>query len=102
MKQFPSIQTDDRNVSLIQDFLTGAVNPLLALPLSNSNFLQGIHLTTGLNTINHGLGRTLQGWIISRLDANVTIYDDQDSNSMPTKTLDLIASGACTVSLNVF
>lgn len=102
MKEFPKIYTQDRELNMIQDAIVNALDPLLVLPLSQSNLLEDIELDTGTNTINHGLGRPLVGWFIVRKNANETVYDDQDNNSMTDRTLLLISSGAVTVSLMVF
>lgn len=102
MKQFPKIYSPNREVSQIQDAIVDAIDPLLALPLSDSNFLENVDLTTGSNIVSHGLGRDLRGWIVVRKDADESIYDTQDSNSLPALTLMLVSSGAVTVSLIVF
>jgi hypothetical protein len=78
------------------------LNPVLANPLVNGNILSNIALTSGANTINHGLGRPLQGYIVILNSANVTFYDSQATNQKPQLMLILNASGATTVSLYVF
>lgn len=108
MKQFPTIQinSDDditsRTVNMLQDRIVTAINPLLNLPLSTSNLLQGISLITGQNSINHGLNRPLVGWFVTRKDADESIYDAQDSNPLPSKTLLLVSSGDVGIDLIVF
>jgi hypothetical protein len=59
-------------------------------------------LTPGANSINHGLNRTLVGWILTRVRAASTIYDTQDTNTTPKMTLDLNSSAAVTVDIYVF
>ena len=59
-------------------------------------------MNTGSNTINHMLGRILQGWIIVRNNAAVTFYDLQTTNQQTSSTLVLHASGACIVNILVF
>lgn len=79
------------------------LNPLLSLPLNSSVLLQDIELVTGDNSINHKLGRKLQGWIVTRMiDGFVQLYDKQNDNNMPDKTLVLNASGSGTIDLIVF
>ncbi len=78
------------------------LNPLLANPLVNGSVLSNQVLKSGDNVINHGLGRTLQGYFVILNNAAVTFYDKQATNSMPDLTLVLVASGAATVSLYVF
>lgn len=79
-----------------------SLNPLLANPITRGNLLQGIALKTGSNTVNHQLGRNLQGYVVVLNSAAVTFYDSQATNQMPDLTLILNVSGATTVSLFVF
>lgn len=78
------------------------INPVLSNPLLNGSLLQNISVDSGTNTINHGLGRKLQGYFVSMNDSAVTFYDEQQLNSRPQLTLLLVASGAATISLYVF
>jgi hypothetical protein len=79
-----------------------SLNPLLGNPLVNGNLLNGIKVTTGANVLNHGLGRSLQGYMVVMNNANVTFYDSQSTNPRPSLTLILNASGDATISLYVF
>jgi len=78
------------------------INPLLSNPLNNGIILKNVPLVEGKNVINHKLGRTLQGWIMTRVRASATFYDAQDSNSSPQLTLVLYSSAAVTVDIGVF
>src|ERR1700691_5340345 len=78
------------------------INPFLQNPLNNASILKNVSLTAGSNTINHGLGQTLQGWYIIRQRASSQIYDTQDSNPTPAITLILQASAPVVVDLVVF
>lgn len=79
-----------------------SINPVLANPIVAGNLLQGVVLRMGSNTINHGLGEKLQGWIVVMNNANATFYDSQSTNPRPQLTLVLNASANATVSLYVF
>ncbi len=78
------------------------LNPLLANPLVRGRVLSNVILDSGANTINHGLGRKLQGYLVVLNSAAVTFNDDQSINQYPDLTLIIVASGATTVSLYVF
>lgn len=78
------------------------INPVIANPLTNGNLLTSIKVVSGKNTINHGLGRKLQGYIVVMNNAATTFYDSQSANQMPDLTLILNASGAATISIYVF
>lgn len=78
------------------------LNPVIANPLVGGHLILNQVLVSGANTINHGLGDKLQGYIVVMNSANVTFYDSQKTNPRPQLTLILNASGATTVSLYVF
>lgn len=79
-----------------------SINPVLSNPVTSGILLTGIVLTTGDNTVNHSLGKKLQGYVVVMNSAAVTFYDKQATNPRPQLTLVLNASGAATVSLYVF
>lgn len=87
---------------MMQTKWSAIIDPVLNFPVNNGIVLQNIVLVSGDNTINHMLGRDLQGWFITRLRASATIYDKQDANSFPQLTLVLHASAGVTVDMVVF
>lgn len=89
-------------LDLMQTRWATELNPVLANPTSKSLILKNISLVTGINVINHKLGRTLQGWIPTRIRASATFYDQQDSNQTPQLTLVLISSANAVIDLEVF
>lgn len=97
-----NFNTSDRILAMLQDSWSTDLNPVLANPLVNGRLIQNVTLTTGANIINHGLSRKLQGYLVVLKSANESIYDTQTTNPMPAKTLQLVASGAVTVTLYVF
>lgn len=78
------------------------IEPVLNSPMARPVHLKNVSLAAGSNTVNHRLGRKLVGWISTRLRANVTVYDTQDSNPNPQLTLTLEASGPVVIDLVVF
>lgn len=89
-------------LSLMQTNWASKINPIISNPISNGILLKEQSLTTGSNTINHKLGRKLQGWFIVRQRAAASVYDTQDSNSLPNLTLTLTSSVNVIVDLYVF
>jgi hypothetical protein len=87
---------------LSQTTWASALNPIIQNPANNSIILKNVVLTAGSNTINHKLGRPLQGWKPTRLRSAATLYDTQDANQTPQLTLVLVASAPVTVDLEVF
>jgi hypothetical protein len=77
------------------------LDPITANPVNNAKTLQRVSLISGqTNQVNHGLGKALQGWQISRrrqftvtgTPTTYDIYDIQDTNQMPDLTLNLTCS----------
>lgn len=111
-----SVQTDDRNQNQSQSNILQQFNYLL----KNNPFFSGILLTDGIvlqgatvntqgitlasgdNTINHGLGHTLRGYVVTLNSAAVTFYDKQATNTNAASTLILNASGVTTINIFVF
>ena len=79
-----------------------AINPTLACPIVNGRLIQSVVLTNGTTTVNHKLGRPLQGWFVVGSNAAATIYDKQATNQMPELTLVLVSNAAVTCNLWVF
>jgi hypothetical protein len=75
------------------------INPVLANPPNNSILLTGISLNNGATQINHGLGRTPQGWVIVDVNASASIYRSQPLNAT---TLTLTSNAVCVVNIEVF
>lgn len=78
------------------------LDPLLGAPLSSGNIIKNQQLKTGINVIDHLLGRKLQGWTLVRKRGPADIYDTQDSNQTPQLTLLLTSSTDVSVDLLVF
>lgn len=75
------------------------INPVLALPTNSPSMLKNVPIVTGVNVINHKLGRTPQGWILTDINSNVQLYRSAAFNDL---TLTLTSNGASTISLMVF
>lgn len=87
---------------LMQTQWAQQLDPIISNPTVNNLILQNVSLIAGTNVIDHKLGRKLQGWATSRVRANATIYDQQDTNQTPQLTLVLVASAPVVVDLVVF
>ena len=94
---------DDPVLNRLQALWAAQLNPLLAQPLAGSVLLANVVLAAGSNTVNHNLGRALQGWLPVRFQGGwAQLYDLQSTNPLPDRTLTLVASAPVTVSLLVF
>ena len=96
------VQTGDRNTNQLQTNINSALAPLLQNPLLTGQVLNSVTLVAGVNIINHGLGRPLLGWVLTRQRGLSDIYDAQDANTQPALTLALSANFAVVVDLYVF
>lgn len=94
-----TFKSDDKNLMLLQSNWTAQLNPIIANPLTDPTILTNVSLATGVNVINHLLGKTQQGWFITDINAVVSIYRSAPFNNL---TLTLTSSAPCTVSLGVF
>jgi len=95
----PIFQSALPELTMQQTRWASQLNPLLALPTSSPSFLKDIKLSAGVNVINHRLGRTPIGWVVSDSNAAVTVYRSQPFNDL---TLTLTSSGGAVVSLLIF
>lgn len=98
----PKFQSEDNAVNLMQSNWKADLDPLLRQPFSNGLIISNVPLTAGFNTIDHRLSRDLVGWIVTRQRGQATIYDLQDLNPLPAKTLQLMSSSGVNVDLFVF
>lgn len=97
----PQMRTPNKDLTILQTTWASQLDPLLAKPLSQAILLQNIEINIGNNTINHKLGRNLQGWVVSRVfDAVIGLYEIP--SQLPSKTLILNANAAGTIDLLVF
>lgn len=88
---------------MLQTAWASQLDPVLRSPLSNGNLLKNVVLSSGVNKVDHKLGRKLQGWVVVRMrNLAASIYDEQDTSTTPALTLTLISSSAVTIDLLVF
>jgi hypothetical protein len=98
----PVFNSKNQELMLLQTSWKTILAPGLRNPLMQGTLLKGISLQTGVNTVNHTLGRPLIGWFITRQNALSDIYDGQDTNQTPNLTLTLISAAVVTVDVYVF
>lgn len=95
----PLQQTDNKDLSLLQTKWKSQIDPVLANPATDMSILKDVKLVSGVNVINHLLGKTQQGWIITDIQAAATIYRSAPFNNL---TLTLTSSANTTVNIGVF
>lgn len=95
----PQLQSDDRVQNQTSQNIVGPLNQLLKNPVVQGNLLTGQSLVVGSNIIKHGLGRTMQGWIVTDVNGISSIYRSAPFNA---STLALTSSSAVIINLYVF
>lgn len=98
----PIYKSEDKDLMLMQTAWSSQLNPIVTMPQSSGVLLKQVSLKAGDNTIDHRLGRNLQGWQLVRIRAAATIYDKQDTNKLPSRTLILNSSAPVVVDIFVF
>lgn len=75
------------------------LDPIIRNQLLQGILIQNISLKTGVNVINHKLGRKQIGYIITDIDSAAVIYRSQPLNAL---TLTLTSDADATISLWMF
>jgi hypothetical protein len=103
IKAFKKIDSPDRIVNTLQENVDSVFKQILTQPILNGNIVKNITLTTGVNNIiNTGISGKINGWLIIRNRANSVIWDAQDSNPDPMRTLVLLCSANTVVDVLIF
>lgn len=84
-----------------QQVWASTLNPVIANPIINGLQLSNIPLASGATTINHFLGRNMQGWFVTDIDGVATIYKPKTA-PFNSKTLTLVSSAAVTANIWVY
>lgn len=102
-KALKKIDSDDLTVKQLQDNV-GQIDKNLDnfIPLDGV-LVKNICLVAGeVNEIHHKLERKPLGWFIVRKRQDSRIWDLQDTNPSPTKTLSIACSHACQIDIWIF
>lgn len=102
LDKFQRISTDNRDIQRLQDSLESSLSFVGSCPLIDGLLLEDVKLKEGDNSISHGLGRELRGWIITRQSQVSSIYDKQASNPTKDKFLTLSSSTSPDVTVDLW
>lgn len=103
MKEFKKFRAIDPDVTKVQENVQEYLRQITQNPVLDGLLLQDITLSSAsVTNVNHGLGRAPIGWIVTRQRASSIIWDSQDSNTLPSKTLQLNCSSDVVVDLWIF
>jgi hypothetical protein len=93
----------DKDSQKLQQNIENAIEPIIRKAIIDGVLLKNLCLTPGTsNEIRHGLGRAPQGWIVVRKRADARIWDVQDFNANPSRTLSLAVSHNVEIDLWIF
>ena len=84
---------------IMNPILAQVLNPLINAPLNNVQIISNYSFKTGVNIINHGLGRLMIGWFLIDPQGIADVYRSAPLNSL---TLTLTSSADFTSSIGVF
>jgi len=103
LRRYERIPTQDETLSRIQERVEDAFLPVSDSKILDGHLIEGQALASGTTSeIAHSLGRKLIGYIVVKRNAAQHVYDTQETNDTPDKTLYLTAGGTVTVDLWVF
>ena len=97
---FRKINTKDKDLMRLQDAVADTFSAIVRNPFLNGNFVD-VSLTTAVTQVPHGLGRKVEGWFVTRKNAQSDVWEPSQSET-PTKTLQLQASATVTVTVFFF
>lgn len=95
----PVFKDDNQPFQLMQTKWKAELDPVLINNLVQGQLLTGVSLINGITMVPHKLGRKMQGWILSDVNAAATVFRSANLNDT---TLTLTSNAACVVSLWVF
>lgn len=98
---FRRVRCDDKNLTDVQNAVGFVFQDIVSRRVLDGQIIKDVEINGSLS-VDHKLGRVPNGYIVIFKDANVDIWDAQDSNIIPASTLDLVSSGPATISLWVF
>lgn len=99
--QFRKIKTADDDLRLVQDAVSFVFQDILPKVILDGRLISNVSLN-GTLSIDHNLGRPLQGYMIVLKDSNATVWDQQSTNTLKGRTLILTSSAQVTLSVWVF
>lgn len=88
----------------LQEAAADALDQVAKVPFMSGVAITSVFLTGSTTTsVLHGLGRDVQGWFITSIDAASIVNDDMANTAYDlSTTLPLVASADCTVDLWVW
>lgn len=103
LANFKKTSVKDTDLNKVQQNVENAITTIINKEIIDGVLLKNVCLHAGTaNAVKHQLGRAIRGWIVVRLRADARIWDVQDFNPNPARTLMLACSHDAKVDLWVF
>lgn len=99
LKPLRKTRTENLDVRQLQDAVDEVLKDVINNPLLQGRLIEKVVLSAGTNTLAHGLGRELRGYLIAKRSSAATVYQIDP----PTPDyLTLVVSADVTLTLWVF
>jgi hypothetical protein len=104
MQPYVRSGTNIPDVQRVENSLVNTFQSIITNPLLNSPTLKkAVVLTSGVdNQVDHGLNRSVTGWIIVDKNASADIYQSTTTNTMPSTSILLRTTSTVTVTILFF
>ena len=106
LNAFRKIRVKDKDLEQVQSNISNTIAPVLKSLIIDGVLVKDIALASGVNRVNHTLGRPPEGWIIVDRNSAATVFKTVLTTASNTitdsSTISLTASGAVTVSIWFF
>lgn len=90
------------HIAQVQDNLDLTISEIQNSQFQNGVFVDASLLSASDNTINHGLGRKVTGWVVVDKNANANVWQSTAVNNFPDKQLILKTSVNVTAKIYIF
>lgn len=101
MVPYRRVRSQDKDTQSLQDAVALVFQDLQSRELIDGQIISGV-VINGTKTVDHKLKRKPNGYLVIFKDADVNIWDSQNSNTLQASTLILNSSGPASISLWVF
>lgn len=103
IRAFKTIDLKDKETKQLQENINNVLTPVLNCPLIDGVLVKDICLQAGVsNEISHKLGRKPIGWLVVRQRRDSRIWDLQDTNPQPSKSLSIACSHDVQIDIWIF
>lgn len=99
---FKKTKLSDMSTEQLQNNIAAFAKQLVNIPILPGRIIEDISVISGVNSISHGLGRPVQGYVLVKSSAAVRIYTVEANQTNPDTILSLSADATATINLYVF